>query len=254
MLLAGLVGFACSQEAREPVEIGTTQVELRSDLVLSEAQHPTAELLDEKNPDYLAQSSNPILATQIIPLTALTNYSQDRAYRSVKRYEFLPALLTDPKTQKNFAQKDNAQVDSGTLADKHWVRAGKGFGVASERMASSKTVHPDHASYYLPTGASKPYPKASEHLEPTVKPFKSHKPLVFHHGATGFAHEPPEENTFSDDSPGFETRLELSPIPETQVYLSSKPKTHVTLAPAKNRLDLMNGNKNLNRDRFYKLR
>jgi hypothetical protein len=254
MLLAGLAGFACSQEAQEPVEIGTTQVELRSDLVLSEAQRPTTALLDEKNPDYLGQFSDPIQATQRIPLTTSVNYSQDRTYHSVKRYEFLPALLTNPKTRKNIAQKDNVQMDSGTLADKHWVRAGKGFGVASERMASSKTVRLDHASYYFPTIASKPYSKASEHLEPTVEPFKSQKPLVFHHGATGFAHEPPEDNMFSDDSPGFKTRLELSPIPETQVYLSSKPKTHVTLAPAKNRLDLMNGNKNLNRDRFNKLR
>ena len=130
MLLAGLVGFACSQEAQESLEIGTAQVELRSDLALSEGQHPTTASLDEKNPDSLGQSSDPIQATRRISLTAQTNYSQNRAYRSVKRYEFLPALLMDPKTQKNFAQKGNVQVGSGTLADKPWVRAGKGFGVA----------------------------------------------------------------------------------------------------------------------------
>ena len=253
MLLAGLVGFACSQEAQEPLEIGTAQVELRSDLALSEGQHPTTASLDEKNPDSLGQSSDPIQATRRISLTAQTNYSQNRAYRSVKRYEFLPALLMDPKTQKNFAQKGNVQADSSALADKHWVRAGKGFGVAAEEMASSKMVGLDHASYYFPTIASKPYSKTSELLEPMVEPFKSQKPLIFHHGATGFAHEPPDDAVLSDDSTTFETRLELSPIPETQVYMSSKPKTHVMLAPAKNRLDLMNGNENLNRARFNKL-
>ena len=90
-------------------------------------------------------------------------------------------------------------------------------------------------------------------MEPIVAPFKSKKPLIFHHGATGFAHEPLDDAVLSDDSITFETRLELSPIPETRVYLSSKPKTHVTLAPAKNRLDLMNGSENLNRAKFNKL-
>ena len=254
MLLAGLGAFACSQGAQEPLEIGTAQVELRSDLVISEAQRPTTALSDEKKRDNLSRSLTPILATQRISLTAPTSYSQDRAYRSVKRYEFLPALSADPKPQKNLAKKDKPQADSWTLTGKPWVRKGKGFGVGSKRMASSNSVHLHQASYYSPTVASKPFSNGSEHLEPMVEPFKSQKPLVFHHGATGFAHEPRDNATLTDVSPAFETRLELLPIPETQVYLSSKPKTHVTLAPAKNRLDLMYGNNNLNRDRFYKLR
>jgi len=133
------------------------------------------------------------------------------------------------------------------------VRAGKGFGIAAEKVSSSKMVSFDHASYYFPTIASKLYSKPSDHLEPMVEPFKSQKPLVFHRGATGFTHNPPEDTMLSDYSRVSETQLKLSPIPGTQIYMSSKPKTHVTLAPAKNRLDLMNGNENLNRERFNKL-
>ena len=252
ILLAGLAGFACSQEeAREPVQVGAAQVELRSDLILPETPSASTTLLAEENPGYPGQSTNLIPATQRIALSGLENYSQDRAYRAVKRYEFLPALLTGPKTRKSSAQKGNTHAHSWTLADKHWVRAGKGFGVAAEGMAPPGTVHLDDVPYYFPTVALKPYSKASEHLEPMAGPFKSRKPLIFHSRATGFAHEPPVEAMPSGHSPAFETRLELSPIPETQVYFSSQPKTKVTLAPAKHRLDLMNGNENLNRNRFY---
>jgi hypothetical protein len=120
-------------------------------------------------------------------------------------------------------------------------------------MASSKMVGFDHSSYYLPNVVSKTYSKPSEQLEPIVEPFKSRKPLIFHRGATGFTHELPDDAAPSKDSPDIETRLELSPIPGTRIYLSSKPRTHMTLAPAKSRLDLMNGNENLNRARFDKL-
>jgi hypothetical protein len=253
-LFAGLAGFACSQEAKEPVEVGTAQVELRSHLVLPEAPGASTTLSAEENPDRPGQSTNLIPDTQRITLSGLENYSQDRAYGAVKRYEFLPALLTDSKTRNGSAQKGNAHANSWTLADKHWVRAGKGFGVAAEGMASSGTVHLDDTPYYFPTVALKPYSRAAEHLEPMAEPFKSGKPLVFHSRATGFAHELPAEEGPYRHSPAFETKLELSPIPETQVYFSSQPKTKVTLAPAKNRLDLMNGNENLNRHRFDKLR
>ena len=253
MLLAGLAGFACSQEAREPVEVGTAQVELRSHLVLPETPGASTTLSAEENPDHPSLSKNLILTTQRIALSGLENYSQDRTYGAVKRYEFLPAVLKDSKTRKDSTQKESAHANSWTLADKHWVRAGKGFGVAAEGMAPSGTVHLDDTPYYFPTVALKPYSKASEHLEPMAEPFKSGKPLVFHSGATGFAHELPAEATPSGHSPAFGTRLELSPIPETQVYFSSQPKTKVTLAPAKHRLDLMNGNENLNRHRFDKL-
>lgn len=252
MVLAGLAGSACSQEAREPVEVGAAQVELRSDLILPKTPDSTV-LLTEENPDRPGQSTNPMPATQRIPLTGSVNYSQDRAYRAVKRYEFLPALLTEPKTRKSSAQEDNTHANSWTLADKQWVRAGKGFGVAAEGLVPPGTVHLDDAAYYFPSVALKPYSKASEHLEPADEPFKSHKPLIFHSGATGFAHEPPAEVEPPGHLPAFETRLVLSPIPETQVYFSSQPKTKVTLAPSKNRLDLMNGNENLNRNRFGKL-
>lgn len=252
ILLAGWAGSACSQEAREPVEVGAAQVELRSDLILPKSPDSTV-LLAEEDPDRPGQSTNPMPATQRIPLTGPVNYSQDRAYVAVKRYEFLPALLTEPKTRKSSAQEDNTHANSWTLADKQWVRAGKGFGVAAEGLVPPGTVHLDDAAYYFPSVALKPYSKASEHLEPADEPFKSHKPLIFHSGATGFVHEPPPDAAPSGDSPVFATRLVLSPIPETQVYFSSQPKTKVTLAPSKNRLDLMNGNENLNQDRYQKL-
>jgi hypothetical protein len=248
-LFAGLLS-ACSEEAREPVEVGTAQVELRSDLVLPEGPSASTALSAEETTGQPSQSTSPIPAAQRIALSELGSYSQDRAYSDVKRYELLPALLADSKSRNRSAKGDNTHADSWTLADKHWVRAGKGFGVATEGMAPTGTVHLDDASYYFPTVALKPYSKASEHLEPMAGPFKSGKPLVFHSKATGFAHELPAEATHTGHPPDSETRLELSPIPETQVYFSSQPKTKVTLAPAKHRLDLMNGNENLNRHRF----
>ena len=253
LLLAGLAGFACSQEAREPVEVGAAQVELRSDLALPETPGSSTALSAEKNPDVSSESTNPLPATRHIVLPRSEKSSQDPAYRSVKRYEFLPAMLTDSKARKRSAQGKNAHASSWALADKHRIRGGKGFGVAAEGMISPGTVHSDDTSYYFPTVALKPYSKASEHLQPMAGPFKSQKTLVFHNRATGFAHELPAEATPSRHSPAFETRLELSPVPETQIYFSSQPKTKVTLAPAKNRLDLMNGNENLNRHRYQKL-
>ena len=253
VLFAGLVGFACSQEAREPVEVGAAQVELRSELILPESPNASTTLLADENPNHSDQSITPMPVTQRITLSGLESYSQDRAYGAIKRYEFLPTLLVDAKTRNSSAQEGDSNAHSSPLADKQWVRAGKGFGVGAEGMAPSGTVHIYDAKYYSSTVALKIYSKASEHLEPMAEPFKSAKPLVFHSRATGFAHELPEEAAFSGHSPVFEDQRELSPIPETQVYFSSQPKTKVTLAPAKNRLDLMNGNKNLNRHRFDKL-
>ena len=253
IVLAGLAGFACSQEAGKPLQVGTAQIEMRSDLVLPEAPSASTTLSTEENPDHSGQSANPMPTIQRITLSERGNYSQDRTYGAVKRYEFLPAVLKDSKARKDSTQKESAHANSWTLADKHWVRAGKGFGVAAEGMAPSGTVHLDDTSYYFPTVALKPYSQASEYLEPMAEPFKSGKPLVFHSGATGFAHELPAEVESSGQSSAFETRLELSPIPETQVYFSSQPKTKVTLSPAKHRLDLMNGNENLNQDRFDNL-
>jgi len=252
-LFAGLFS-ACSQEAREPVPVGSAQVEMRSDLVLPEAPSASTTLFPEKNPDHPGQSAIPMPDIQRITLSGKEKYSQDRAYGAVKRYEFLPAVLKDSKTRKGSARKGNIHANSWTLADKHWVRAGKGFGVAAEGMAPSEMVRPDDTLYYFPTVTLKPYSEKSEHLEPMAEPFKSGKPLIFHSAATGFAHELPEEATPSRHSPAFESRLDLSPIPETQVYFSSQPRTKVTLSPAKHRLDLMNGNENLNQNRFDKLR
>lgn len=251
MLLAGMA--ACSQESREPVEVGVAQVELRSDLALPETPGTSTALLGEEHPDHPGPSTNPVPTSQRNALSELEAYSRDRAYRDIQRYELLPDSLKDSKARKHFDQGDNGHANSWTLADKYWVRAGKGFGVATEGMTSVRTVRPDDASYYLPAVVSKPYSKPPEHLVPIAQPFKNRKPLVFHSGATGFAHEPSVEAVPSGHSPVSEARLDLSPIPETQVYLSAKPNTQVTLAPAKNRLDLMNGNENLNRDRFNKL-
>jgi hypothetical protein len=249
VLFAGLL-FACTQEPREPVEVGAAQVELRSDLDLSEAPRSSSALSPEENPDHLGPPASPMPTIQRIPLTGSMSDSQDHAYEAVSRYEF---PLRNPKALKVSTQESNTHTNSWPLASKHWVRTGKGFGVAAEGTAPPGIVHINDAEYYFPTVALKPYSEATEHLEPVADPFKSSKPLVFHSGATGFAHEPPTEATPSRHSSSFETRLELSPIPETQVYFSSQPKTKVTLAPAKNRLDLMNGNENLNRDRFGKL-
>ena len=251
-IFAGLLS-ACSQEAREPVEIGAAQVELRSELVLPEPTSASTGLVTEESPGQPGQSTNSIPATQRIVLSELKNDSQDRAYGTVKRYEFLPALLTDSKAQDSSAQGDSSHTNPWTLADKQWVRSGKGFGVAAEGMTPKGTVRLDDTPYYFPTVAFKPYSKASEHLEPMAEPFKSGKPMIFHSGATGFAHELPVEPKPSTHWRDYETHLELSPIPETQVYFSSQPTTQVTLAPAKNRLDMMNGNENLNRHRFDKL-
>jgi len=253
MLLAGLAGFACSQEDREPKEVGTTQVELRSDFVLPETPGASTALSAGKNSVHPDQFANPIPANQRIALSGLKKDSQDRAYRAVNRYEFLPALLKDSKTPKNSAPEGNVHIGSWTFAEKHRVRGGKGFGVAAVGMEPPGAVHPDDASFYVPTVALKTYSKPSEHLAPVAEPFKSRKPLVFHSEATGFAHAPQVEAMPTKHSSAFETRLTFSPIPETQVYLSSKPKTQVILAPAKNRLDLLNGNRNINRDRFDKL-
>ncbi|MDH3256389.1 MAG: hypothetical protein OEM27_02130 [Nitrospinota bacterium] len=254
MLLVGVAGFACSQEAREPLEVGTAQVELRSDLVLPETPGSTTSLGSDENPDHPGQTANSLLPPQRRALSGLEDYEQDRAFRDIQRYEFLPALLQEPEARKSHDPESNADANSWTLADKYWVRAGKGFAVAAEGSVSSGTIHPNDASYYLPAVVLKPYPKASERLELIAGSFKSRKPLVFHSGATGFAHEPPAETMPPGHSPAFETQLELAPIPETRVYLSAKPNTQVTLAPAKNRLDLMNGNENLNRHRFYQRR
>jgi hypothetical protein len=229
MLLAGLAGSACSQEAQEPVKVGTAQVELRSDLVLPEM--PGASPLPEEHPD---QSRNLMPATR----------------SAVKRHEVPFDLREGSKTGKSSVREDNAATHSWTLGDKPWVRAGKGFGVAAEGMTPPGSVHPDDGLYYVPTSALKSYSKVSEQLEPIAEPFPSRKPLIFHSRATGFAHELPADATHYGQSPAFEERLVLSPIPETQVYLSSH-RTQVTLAPAKNRLDLMNGNENLNRNRFH---
>ena len=251
-LFAGLFS-ACSQEAREPVEIGAAQVELRSELVLPEPMSASTGLATEENSDQHGQATNPIPATQRIVLSELKNDSQDHTFNTIKRYEFLPALLTDSKARNSSTQESNTHSNSWTLADKQWVRSGKGFGIAAEGMTPRGPVRLDDTPYYFPTVALKPYSKVSEHLKPMAGPFKSGKPLVFHSGATGFAHELPEEAKLSTHSRDYETHLELSPISETQVYFSSQPTTQVTLVPAKNRLDLMNGNENLNRHHFDKL-
>jgi len=100
LLAAGLAGLACSQETQKPVKVGTAQVELHSDLVLSETQRPALTLLDEKNPNNSGQSQNQIQAIRRIPLAAPVKYSKERDYNSVKRYEFLHDLEKDPKSQK----------------------------------------------------------------------------------------------------------------------------------------------------------
>lgn len=249
-LFAVLAGFACSQESRDLKEVGTTQVELRSDLVLPERPDGSTALSSGENPSHPDQFSNPVPAIQRIELSGLKSDLHDRSYRAVHRYEFLPTLLKDSKTLKSSGQNSSHDSGSWTLAGKHRLRGGKGFGVAG--MVSPRAVHPDDTSFYVPTVAFKPYSKPSEHLAPMAEPFKSRKPLIFHSDATGFSHEPQVDAMSAKQSAALETRLTLSPIPETQVYLSSKP-SQVTLAPAKSRLDLLNGNRNINRNRFDKL-
>ena len=241
MFFAGFIVSACGQEAREPVKVGTAQAELHSELVFPEA-------LDA--PAASDQFEDPMPSPRHITLSEPENHLQDRAHRTVKRYEFLPAPVKPQGALKNSNLKSIGQAHS-SLADKHQVRAGKGFGV--EAMISPGKVSLDHISYYAPAMTSKPYPKVLEHLKPTLVPFKSSKPLVFHRGATGFAHQPPASQVYPDSPLPAQQEWDTSPLPETRVYLSSKPRTHVTLVPSKNRLDLMNDNPNLIRDRFYKL-
>ena len=219
VLLAGLAGFACSQEAREPLEVGTVQVEMRSDLIRSETPESSLVLSADKGPNNPVESVNPIPDTQRIVPSDLKNDSQDRSYR----------------------QEDEAPASSWAFADKHRLRGGEGFGVAGKGMTPVGAVHPDDALYYVPAVALKPYPKAPEHLEPMVEPFKSQKPLIFHRGATGFTHEVPPEVA----------RSEEPTISEKQEY--AKPKTRVIWSSANKRLDLMNGNPNLNRHLFFEL-
>lgn len=247
VLLAGSVLFACSQEKERPIEVGAVQVELRSDLVLPDTQTGS---LGEESPDFSGPSPEAFQATQRIPLKGPGHL--DTEYRSINRYEFLPALLKDSRSRKTSGQAEGVLGNPITVASKPWVLAGKGFGVAAEGMTPPGTVHIDDAHYYFPTVALQPYSKASEHLEPMAGHFKSQKPLIFHSRATGFGHEPPVDDGLSKKSP-YETQLILSPIPETQVYFSSEPRTQIILTPSNNRLDLINGNENLNRHRFNQL-
>ena len=250
-LLAGLAGFACSQEAREPAEVGTVQVELRSDLIYSKTPGSSLVLPAEEGPNPTDESANSMPDPQHIALSELKDYSKDRDYDAVKRYEFLPALLKQSVFPKSFGPEVDVHASSWVFVNKHRVRGGKGFGVAAKGMVPAGTVHPDDASYYVPTVALKSFSKASEHMEPVTEPFKSRKPLVFHRGGTGFAHELPPDSMHSDDSLVFGARPKFPPTSEAEMY--SKPKTRITWAPANNRLDLMNGNPSLNRHRFHKL-
>lgn len=230
MLFAGLAGYACSQEAREPVEVGTAQVELRSDLVIPES--PRASTLPEGNPNQSGQSENPMPDAQ----------------RRAQLKEFTPVVREDSTTRESFVREGTIHTSSWTFADKHWVRGGKGFGVAAKDMAPLGTVHLENSSNYFAAVSLKPRSKMSESPAPVPRSFKSQKHLVFHSGATGFAHELPEDDMSAEHSPVFENRPALSPIKGTQV--SSNPQSQVTQASAKYRLDLMNGNQNLNRHRF----
>ncbi len=250
VLVAGLAVSACSQETKEPVEIGAAQVELRSDLVLDGHSPPTSST-DQEDQEGFDLTLLPIDAGPPIPLPRPGTGPENREYRAVQRYEFLPALLDTPGTQP-FSGKDSAaSVAVSSLPVKHRVWAGKGFGVGSEPRG--QTLHLDDAHYFSPNVTEKPYAQPSEHLAATGTPFKSQKPLIFHSGATGWATESSGAGVLAGDAPVVETTLVLSPIPETQVYFSSRPKTEVKLAHAKNRLDLLYGNENLNRHRFHQL-
>ena len=249
VLVAGLAVSACSQETKESVEIGAAQVELRSDLVLQDVHRPQTSSTDQEDRDEFDLTLLPIDAGQPIPLPKPGTGPQNREYRAVQRYEFLPVLLDKPGTQP-YSGKDSAASSAvSRLPVKHRVGAGKGFGVGAESMA--QTLYLDDAHYYFPTVTVKPYAQPSEHLAPTGKPFKSQKPLIFHNGSTGWGTEPP--GVLAESAPALETTRVLSPIPETHIYFSSRPKTEVKLVPGKNPLDLINGNENLNRHRFGKL-
>ena len=238
LLFAGCAVFACAQEAGEPVQVGTAQVELRSDLVLSETPASSTQP---------GQPPKPMPPIQRIHVSELGNDSRDRAYQAVERHEFLPALLEQPDPRKNSAHEGALHTRSRMRAGQHGVRTGKGFGV--ETMIATESVYPGDTSYYLPSVAFRPYFKTSES---TAEPVKGLKNLIFHHKATGFPHKPPADGTSLEHASISESRSMRSPLPERPV--SFKPRTRVTWVPAKNRLDLLNGNKDLNRDRFYKLR
>ncbi len=117
VLVAGLAVAACSQESKEPVEIGAAQVELRSDLVLQDAHRPQTSSADQEDQDGFDRTSPPISAGRPIPLPKPGTGPQNREYHAVQRYEFLPALLDRPGTQPISGKDPTARV---------WYRAPRG--------------------------------------------------------------------------------------------------------------------------------
>lgn len=244
ILFAGWAVIACSQEQTGPVEVGTTQVELRSDLTLPDDLKAQSTATGAREREYSGPSPNSIQPTRRIPISAIR---PDPEYPTVRRYEFLPALL-DSRKKTPAAKKE--YTGSWTMTDKPDVRAGRGFGVAAAEWTSPGKVHLDDAQYYNPTVDHNPYSEPMEHLQPMAGHFKSRKSAIFHSGGTGLTYLQKDE---APESFPQATQPPLSPIAETQVYFSNEPKTRVTLTPATHRLDMINGNENLNRYRFNQL-
>ena len=254
LLFVGCVGFACSQGSQEPIEVGTTQIELREDVFSHEIPDPTTALSAAENSDETNPAAGPVPSIQRLALPRLNNLPDDQLYRAINRHELLSELTEETETRRHSIQKTKNDTSSGVYADKQDVRGGKGFGIGSQKWISSQIIQPDDEYHYVPVLEVNSYSRATEQAELEIRPFKNLKPLIFHSGATGFNHELPAKDKAFRHSPPFKTQLTFSPIPETRVSLFSKPKTEVILAPAGNRLDLMNGNEKINQDRFFKMR
>ncbi|NIQ02965.1 MAG: hypothetical protein GWM98_08975 [Nitrospinaceae bacterium] len=243
-LLAG--SAACSVDQPDSEEIGTVQIQLRSDLDLR-AQLEQDQKPDEREaPGFAGEREPEITATQRLLVTGLGRGAPEDGYSSVQRYEFLPELRRDAGAPQAPGPEKKADWRTVSAGEKPWVLAGRGF--AADSLTAGRPVN--QTNYYLPHRPGKPEVEP-EHLEPTGGLLKSQKPLIFHSGATGFGGEVPTDRKRQTRPSSGKLRLELAPIAETRIYLSSQPKTRMTLAPANNRLDLMNGNQNLNRHRFY---
>jgi len=254
ILFAGWAALtACAQDSQEPAEVGTTQVELRSQLELPDGRSPHLPS-PGKAPGYdSGQSPNRIQPTRRISLTGPGGVSPDPKYDTVHRYEFLPALLVTEKPGRSRKGEGDDAGQAWTLGEKPEASAGKGFGVAAEGWTSPGSVHLDNAHYYAPAVAFQPLVSLSEAGAQTSEPKAGKKRLIFHGRGTGWSLPPVGDEELLTDSRGGSSLPELRPIPETQVRFYGQPHDRIGLTPSQKRLDLLNGNENFNRHHFQTL-
>lgn len=251
IIFAGWTALAaCSEGTQGSVEVGSTQAELRSPLDLPGGPHLHPSPPGKPLEDDAGVSAGSIQATRRIALSGTGTFRADSQYASLPRYEFLPGLLEARDSRRPAEGNHEEGTPSWTVGDKPEASGGKGFGVGAEDWTPPRSTHIDDAHYYAPVVALNPYTPPSEHLTPVAGPAAGQKPLIFHDRGTGWM-APQEDEPDLPGSPSSPASALLPPIPETRVYFS--PHTRVTLVPAPRRLDLINGNPNLNRYYFENL-